>query len=59
MEEVLAQARRERHGKIIDVVEGVPNEGYDVGVRGSRKEWDKFCTHNRTATTRCPRLSHA
>lgn len=33
------------HGTIVDVVEGVPNEGYEVGVRGTQKEWDAFCAH--------------
>ena len=32
-------------GKILEVVDGIPSEGYDVGVQGTKAAWDKFCTH--------------
>lgn len=33
------------HGRCIDVVEGIPNNGLDIGVSGSKEDWDKFVTH--------------
>lgn len=32
-------------GTCIDVSEGIPNTGVDIGVSGSREDWDKFVTH--------------
>lgn len=32
-------------GKLIDIEEGMPNTGLDIGVTGTKKEWDKFATH--------------
>ncbi|WP_342433432.1 hypothetical protein [Neobacillus sp. FSL H8-0543] len=32
-------------GNCIDVVNGVPNSGLDIGVSGSKEAWDKFVTH--------------
>jgi hypothetical protein len=32
-------------GTCIDVVEGIPNTGLDIGVSGSKEDWDKFVTH--------------
>lgn len=32
-------------GKCIDVVKGIPNSGLDIGVSGSKEDWDKFVTH--------------
>lgn len=32
-------------GKCIAVEEGIPNTGIDIGIKGSKVEWDKFCTH--------------
>lgn len=33
------------YGKCIDLVEGIPNSGLDIGVSGSTEDWDKFVTH--------------
>lgn len=33
------------NGTCIDVVEGIPNSGLDIGVSGSIADWDKFVTH--------------
>lgn len=33
------------NGTCIDVAEGIPNSGLDVGVSGSKEDWDKFVTH--------------
>jgi len=33
------------NGKCIAVEEGIPNTGIDVGVKGSKIEWEKFNTH--------------
>ncbi len=33
------------NGRCIDVVEGIPNSGLDIGVSGSIEDWDKFVTH--------------
>lgn len=32
-------------GKCVDIEEGIPNTGIDIGVEGSKKEWDKFSAH--------------
>lgn len=32
-------------GKVVDIEEGVPNTGIDVGIQGTTEEWDKFATH--------------
>ncbi|WP_077211953.1 hypothetical protein [Bacillus dakarensis] len=32
-------------GTCIDVVKGIPNTGVDIGVSGSKDDWDKFVTH--------------
>lgn len=32
-------------GKCIDVVEGIPNSGVDIGVKGGKGEWGKFTLH--------------
>lgn len=32
-------------GKVVDIEEGIPNTGIDVGVQGTSEEWDKFATH--------------
>ena len=32
-------------GKCIDVVEGVPNSGVDIGVKGNGEEWEQFASH--------------
>lgn len=32
-------------GRCVAVEDGIPNTGIDVGVQGSKAEWDKFCTH--------------
>jgi hypothetical protein len=33
------------NGTCIDVVEGIPNSGLDIGVSGSKEDWEKFATH--------------
>lgn len=33
------------NGTCIDVVKGIPNSGLDIGVSGSKEDWDKFVTH--------------
>lgn len=33
------------YGKCIDVVEGVPNSGIDIGVKGNDEKWKKFVSH--------------
>lgn len=33
------------NGKLIAIEEGLPNSGLDIGVLGSKKEWDRFSTH--------------
>ncbi len=32
-------------GTCIDVAEGIPNTGIDIGVSGSKEDWEKFVTH--------------
>lgn len=32
-------------GRCIAVEDGVPNTGIDVGIKGTKAEWDKFSTH--------------
>lgn len=32
-------------GKVIDIEEGIPNTGIDVGIEGTTEEWDQFTTH--------------
>ncbi|SHJ89312.1 hypothetical protein SAMN02745751_03654 [Dethiosulfatibacter aminovorans DSM 17477] len=34
-----------RYGQCIDVIEGIPETGIDIGVSGSDKEWKKFMGH--------------
>lgn len=33
------------NGKCIDVEKGIPNTGVDIGVAGSKADWDKFAAH--------------
>lgn len=32
-------------GNCIDVVKGIPNTGLDIGVSGTKEEWNKFMAH--------------
>lgn len=32
-------------GSCIDVIDGIPNTGIDIGVSGSHEEWNKFVSH--------------
>lgn len=33
------------NGKCIEVSKGLPNTGVDVGIAGSKEDWEKFVTH--------------
>jgi hypothetical protein len=32
-------------GKCINVEQGIPNTGIDIGVQGTKEDWDKFKRH--------------
>jgi hypothetical protein len=32
-------------GECVSVVKGIPNTGVDIGVSGSKEDWEKFRTH--------------
>ena len=33
------------YGKCIDVIDGIPNSGVDIGVKGNDAEWERFTAH--------------
>ena len=40
------------HGKVVSTCEGVPWDGYDIGVRGTVAAWKSFATNDRKSLSR-------